>query len=69
MRRCALEPCGAELTAPVLQCSACARVGYCSRACQLAHWKAGHRNECAQLQQSAATRSTNAGAPEPAEMI
>jgi tetratricopeptide (TPR) repeat protein len=69
MRRCALEPCGAELTAPVLQCSACARVGYCSRACQLAHWKAGHRNECAQLQQSAATRSTNAGALEPAEMI
>ena len=43
--------------------------GYCPRACQLAHWKAGHRNECAQLQQSAATRSTDAGAPEPAEMI
>ena len=65
-----------------MQCSACTRVSYCSRPCQLAHWKAGHRDECAQTLQCAATRSTSARAvhlssrkfarvipPEPAEMI
>ena len=28
-------------------CAGCRSVRYCSRGCQKAHWKAGHRDECA----------------------
>ena len=28
-------------------CSACLKVSYCGTACQRAHWKAGHKGECA----------------------
>ena len=68
MPHCALEGCAVQLTEPLLHCSACARVSYCSRVCQLAHWKAGHRNECGTMRQAAATRSTG-DAPGPEEMI
>ena len=41
--------CGVGLTPPVMLCSACGSAGYCSRECQLGHWKSGHRAECAEL--------------------
>lgn len=28
------------------QCSACKTAQYCSRECQVRHWRAGHRQEC-----------------------
>jgi hypothetical protein len=31
------------------QCARCKQVGYCSRECQAAHWKNGHREICAQI--------------------
>lgn len=27
-------------------CARCGRVGYCSKECQTAHWRAGHRAWC-----------------------
>lgn len=30
-------------------CAACRTDRYCGRACQVAHWKAGHKGECAAL--------------------
>ena len=30
----------------LLQCSRCKREMYCDAACQKAHWKAGHKQEC-----------------------
>ena len=44
------EKCGAvaALSAPkLLRCAGCHRTRYCSRACQKAHWKNRHREECA----------------------
>lgn len=32
--------------APFKRCSQCHAVGYCSRECQAAHWKKGHRKVC-----------------------
>ena len=34
------------------KCTGC-RMCYCSRECQVAHWKAGHKNLCSKLQQQA----------------
>lgn len=34
---------------PFKRCSQCHAVGYCSRECQGAHWKKGHRKACAAL--------------------
>ncbi|KAL4452227.1 hypothetical protein ABPG75_007889 [Micractinium tetrahymenae] len=31
------------------RCSACGVAAYCSRACQLAHWRTSHKRECARL--------------------
>ena len=45
MRYCAA--CGnPEMKKKLLQCAACARVLYCGRECQKAHWKAGHKGQC-----------------------
>lgn len=33
----------------VLKCTACRSALYCSRACQRAGWKAGHRKQCSQV--------------------
>ena len=41
---------GESEAAAVKLCSQCKVVGYCSRACQVAHWKA-HKGVCANLQQ------------------
>ena len=30
----------------LLNCSQCRSVRYCSRECQRAHWRAGHKAEC-----------------------
>ena len=38
-------PAGKKL----LACAACKVVSYCSKACQQAHWKRGHRKQCRQL--------------------
>jgi hypothetical protein len=42
------RPCAAcgELFPKLKQCSRCKAVAYCSRDCQLAHWKAGHKESC-----------------------
>ena len=31
------------------RCAACATQLYCSAACQRAHWRAGHKEECAAI--------------------
>lgn len=47
--------CG-RLASELKKCSACRAVGYCSRECQVDHWKkGGHKRECATL---AAQRKT-----------
>ena len=30
----------------LLICTRCKQIGYCSRACQVAHWKKGHKEQC-----------------------
>lgn len=37
--------CGVSDT-KLLQCSKCRKVQFCSRECQLANWKAGHKEQC-----------------------
>jgi len=32
-----------------MQCTGCRTVAYCGKDCQLAHWKSGHKQECAKL--------------------
>ena len=39
------QNCG-EALKPLLMCSACHKVKYCSRTCQKRHWKEGHKYEC-----------------------
>ncbi len=56
---CANPPCGespvtSDITLKV--CNQCKKVFYCSRPCQLAHWKASHKAECLPAS-SAATAS------------
>jgi hypothetical protein len=36
-----------------LKCRACMRARYCSKACQAAAWRAGHREQCKQQQRGA----------------
>ena len=45
-------PCSgcSRLSAQLRKCSGCRQAAYCSRECQVRHWKeGGHRRECAQL--------------------
>ena len=30
----------------VLRCAGCAKVRYCGKVCQAAHWKSGHKKQC-----------------------
>jgi len=39
---------------PLKTCTGCKIAKYCSRKCQKAHWRAGHKKECKQLAQSTA---------------
>ena len=45
-------------------CAKCRQVVYCSRACQKAAWKGGHKQECEALQQERGTGSGRAAAQE-----
>lgn len=56
MRECAR--CGAR-PAP-RRCSACRSVWYCSKACQVEHWKGAHKRLCAQLKDGATAPATAA---------
>ncbi|GLC53236.1 hypothetical protein PLESTB_000722900 [Pleodorina starrii] len=48
-----------------MACGKCKQVWYCGRDCQLAHWKAGHKKECAELAARAAeTAAAAAAGPE-----
>ena len=50
--QCAAGGCPRKLKAdgtPLDQCGGCKRCYYCSRGCQTAHWKAGHKAECKEL--------------------
>jgi hypothetical protein len=42
--------CG-QLFAKLKRCTRCKDVSYCSRECQVAHWKAGHKEECKEYPQ------------------
>jgi hypothetical protein len=43
------------------KCTACRAVSYCSRECQVRHWKeGGHRRECAQLAAAAGASTATA---------
>jgi hypothetical protein len=35
-----------SLHSPLGRCASCRRVSYCSKACQQAHWKLGHKKQC-----------------------
>jgi hypothetical protein len=50
----ACDGCGAREAAPGghKRCGSCGRAVYCSRGCQAAHWKAGHKRECRTQQAS-----------------
>jgi hypothetical protein len=52
----ACDACGAREAAPGAhkRCGSCGRAAYCSRACQTAHWKAGHKRDCPRDQQQQA---------------
>jgi hypothetical protein len=41
----------------LLRCAGCKSVAYCSKDCQVGHWKAGHKQECAA---AAAAKATGA---------
>lgn len=62
-RRCAHLGCtdvagASEVAAPRgKRCASCLAVRYCSKACQLADWKAGHKAVCSEL----AARRSGAG--------
>jgi len=43
--RCSNGGCGKVLHTP-LQCARCKKAHYCSRDCQVAAWKGGHKREC-----------------------
>ena len=44
------------------KCSACKAVAYCSRQCQVRHWKqGGHKQACAQLAAGAGSSGASAG--------
>jgi MYND finger len=43
------EDLGEKRTKAFMQCSKCRSVRYCSRECQVLHWKKGHKKECSLL--------------------
>jgi hypothetical protein len=48
LRRCAAPACAEaeQIAGQFKKCGRCGVVRYCSKACQAAHWKAGHKREC-----------------------
>jgi hypothetical protein len=56
----ACSGCGREFV-QLRKCSVCRQAAYCSRECQVRHWKeGGHRRECAQLAVAAGASSSAA---------
>ncbi|KXZ46535.1 hypothetical protein GPECTOR_42g742 [Gonium pectorale] len=47
--RCANLEGDSEADVALKACAGCGAVGYCCRPCQTAHWRAGHKGECAGL--------------------
>ncbi len=43
-----------EADVPMERCAACKQARYGGRACQVAHWKAGHKEECSKHTKQAA---------------
>ena len=70
MPTCSHAGCGQRIGASeaagagLRTCAKCRRVVYCSRACQKAAWKGGHKQECEELQQERGTGSGRAAAQE-----
>mmetsp|Transcript_17672 Transcript_17672/g.29247 ORF Transcript_17672/g.29247 Transcript_17672/m.29247 type:complete len:96 (-) Transcript_17672:85-372(-) len=47
---CANLDCTAEYVRGKLSvCAGCHSVKYCARACQVSHWKSGHKRDCKRL--------------------
>jgi hypothetical protein len=48
LRGCDAPACAETegMTGQFKKCASCARTWYCSKACQVAHWRAGHKREC-----------------------
>ena len=44
------------------KCAGCKQRQYCSRACQKAHWKAGHKAECPELKARSGERAARSRA-------
>ena len=63
MPTCSHAGCGQRIGASeaagagLRTCAKCRRVVYCSRTCQKAAWKGGHKQECEELQQERGTIS------------
>ena len=54
--------CGKHYERTALKrCSKCLGVAYCSRECQVAHWKGGHKQHCQEI--AAAMEAIKAGQP------
>lgn len=47
-RLCAGPECGVEegFRGLFKTCGRCGKLSFCSKACQVAHWRAGHKKEC-----------------------
>jgi hypothetical protein len=73
------QPCVVCKAISAQCCPACARVTptedrrtfYCSKACQTKHWKGGHKQVCAALQEATAaeTKAAAEGKPAPKERV
>ena len=47
----ALQPPAGAALCPLQLCGRCGAAAYCSRACQTAHWRQGHKEACAELRE------------------
>ena len=43
---CADPGCGKRLSTPLLRCTRCKKVAYCSKKCQISGWRTGHKQAC-----------------------
>ncbi|KXZ48314.1 hypothetical protein GPECTOR_29g89 [Gonium pectorale] len=52
--RCANLEGDSEAVLTLKPCAGCGAVGYCCRPCQTAHWREGHKGECAGMRRNGA---------------
>ncbi|PRW50954.1 F-box only 21-like [Chlorella sorokiniana] len=52
--------CGTPRALHLRKCAQCRVAAYCSTACQVKHWKAGHKEECAQMAAEHAAEAASA---------